>query len=172
MKKILLAILIIVALVFLSDKIYKIYSRSNVNSHESVVLLNSHLQSDKIDSFFNLEEGTFNPTENNIVFSLPKKNGHLLDYYINLPVKNIGKQMSNFGFECDIDYENVRPYGFYDYEIDNINIVVRIIEKTANVAKHLNSSQIIAQKYLGGNFHPGQITILDVTKNGISNHCK
>ena len=155
MKKILLGILIVVALVFFSDKIYKAYSRNNINAHEAIILINNQLQSNKVDVFFGLEEGTFNPAEHKVVFSLLKKDGYLLDNYINLPSQqNFGKT-NTVDFECTIDYEKVRPYNFYDYEIGNKNIIARIIGKNTSTIKKLNSDHIIAQKNLGRNYQFG-----------------
>jgi hypothetical protein len=171
MKKIFLGILIVVALVFLSDRIYKFYSRSNVNSHETIILINNQLQSNEVDTFFSLEEGTFNPAEHKVVFSLIKKDGDLLDNYINLPFKQNNGQTSNVGFECNIDYEKVRPYNLYDYEIGNRNIIARIIGKNTSAIKKLNSNKVVAQKNLGGNYQFGKLNILDVNKNGIQKHC-
>lgn len=142
-----------------------------MNSHESIILINNRLLLDEIDSFFNLEKGTFNPTEHQIVFSLFKRDGYSLEYYINLPVKNNNGQLGSTEFECNIKYESVRPYRFYDYQVKNRNIVVRVIEKNTNVIRQLNSNQIIAQKYFPGVYQFGKINIFNVNKSGITRHC-
>ncbi|WP_179021924.1 hypothetical protein [Winogradskyella forsetii] len=168
MKKLLIAIIVIVILVFLSDKIYKVYSRSNVNSHESILLLNNQLSENEIDLFFNLEQGTYDSNEHKIVFSLLKKDGYLLDNYINLPVRI----QSSTEFDCNLEYDKARPYGFYDYEIMSKNIIARIITKNASAIKQLNSKEIISEKRLGGNYGFGKLNILDINKNGLSKHCE
>jgi hypothetical protein len=172
MKKILISIVVIVLLVVLSDKIYKFYSRSNVNSHESIILINNQLAENEIDSFFNIEEGTYKPNEHKLVFSLVKKDKNLLDFYKNLPVKHKAKFSSNTEFDCDSEYENVRHYGFYDYEISNRIIIARIITKKASNRSQLNSKEIVSKKQLRGNYSFGKINIFDVNKNGLKKHCR
>ena len=172
MKKVLIIFIAIVSLVFLSDKIYQIYSSTNINSHESVVLINNQLTEYEIDSFFNLKEGTYNSKEHKIVFSIIKKDGYLLDKYISLPVKYKTKLPNKNSFDCNSEYEKVRVYRFYDYEINNRNIVARIIIKKASAIKQLNSKQIISEKQLRGNYEFGKLNILDITKDGLTKHCK
>jgi hypothetical protein len=143
-----------------------------VNSHESIILINNQLALDEIDAFFGLEEGTFNPAEHKLIFSVPRKEGYMLEYYINLPVNNMHGQYSTTAFACDIDYESVRHFGFYDYQVGLKNIIIRIIEKNTNSTQQLNRPQVIAYKYLSGNYKFGEINILDISKNGISKPCK
>lgn len=171
LKRIIIGIISIIALLYLADMIWKAYSRSNVNSHEAIVLINNHLTSDDIDFFFNLEKGTFNPTEHMIIFSLRTKDGHVLDYYKNLPVRNKYSSYNNIEFDCDVEYESVRGYGFYNYQIGNENIIARIIEKNATVERRLNQNQIITEKHLGIIYQFGKINVLDINKNGITQRC-
>lgn len=171
LRRIIIGIITIIALLYLVDMIWKAYSRSNVNSHEAVVLINNHLTSDDIDFFFNLEKDTFNPSEHMIVFSLRKKDGWALDYYKNLPVRNKYSSYNNIEFDCDVEYESVRGYGFYNYQIGNENIIARIIDRKADVKRNLNRDQIITEKYLGIIYQFGKINILDINKNGITKRC-
>lgn len=171
LRRIIIGIITIIALLYLADMIWKAYSRSNVNSHEAVVLINNHLTSDDIDFFFNLEKGTFNPSEHMIVFSLLKKEQYALSHYTNLPVRNKYSSYNNIEFDCDVEYESVRGYGFYNYELGNYNIIARIIDRNADVRRNLSRDQIITEKYLGIIYQFGKINILDINKNGITKRC-
>jgi len=170
MKKAFLIIVVIVILIFCSDKIYQFYSSNYVNDHESIILINDGFSGKDVDAFFNLDAGTFDPQKHRIIYSLVKKDAYLLDMYINLPTK----YKNGYGqpFQCGVDYQEVQPYGFYDYEIGNANIIARIILKDANPIKRLKPEEIISEKQLGARFQFGAITILDVDQNGVRDHCK
>lgn len=169
-KKIIIGIISAVALLYLTDFIWKAYSASHVNSHEAIILINNQLTPEDIDSFFDIEKGTFNPMEHMIIFSLEKKNGSQLDSYINLPIRN--KYNSYNNIEFDVDYESVSGYGFYNYQIGNKDIIARIIEKNSDVVGRLQQNKIIAKKYLDANYQFGKINVLDINSNGFSKHCK
>lgn len=173
LKVIIIGIISILAILYLADLMWKTYSGGNTNSHEAIVLINNHLASDDIDFFFNLEEGTFNPMEHKIVFSLRKEGGQQSDYYINLPVSNMHNSYNNIEFDCNVEYESVSGYRFYNYEVKNQNLIARVMEKNANVnlEASLNQNKIIAEKTLGIIYQYGKINVLEINKNGISQRC-
>jgi hypothetical protein len=170
MKKLFLFTLVIVALVFISNKTYQHYSRNYVNSHESIVLINNLLHGKEVDSFFSLDEGTYNSEKHKVVFSLVKKEGYLLNYYINLPAKKTSN-LNPGEFDCDDEYNTMRHYRFYDYEVGNRNVIARVINGEANNRKQLKPVQTVAKKHLSVNYKFGSINVFDVKANGISNHC-
>jgi len=172
MKKILLFLIVVVALVFVSDKVYKWYSKNNINAHESIVLINDHFSENEVDAFFNLTKGTYDPNKYQVIYSLIKKDAYLLETYINLPTKYNNGSANNNQFNCDVEYLAIRQYGFYQSEIGNTNIIARIILKGENPIKQLHTDQIIAEKQLGATYSFGKINILDIGKNGVANHCK
>lgn len=171
MKKILLVIISIIILVFIADEIYQYYSRNFVNSHEAVVLINNSLSDTDVDAFFKLEQGTFNPKKHKVVFSLERKDGYMLGYYINLPVRKILSKLNISMFNCNMNYQSLRPYGFYDYELGNRTIIARVISKESNPVKLLNSDKTISKKYLHVNFNFGGVNVFDVGINKVVNHC-
>lgn len=172
MKKVLLFIGVIIIVLFASDTIYKTYSRNYVNSHESVVLINNFLANEEVDTFFGLKKGTYNPQLHRIIFSLRKKDATILDTWLHLPTKS--KYECDIGneFKCDVKYSDVRPFGFYNYEIGNIYIVARIILYNQSGNKELNQNETISEMQIDAKYQYGRINILDVNKNGITSHCK
>ena len=171
MKKVLLFIVIAVALLFLSDKIYKMYSRNNVNSHETIVLFNNWLDDTEVDTFFGLEQGTYDPATHKMVLNLPKKDGYLLEYYKVIPAKKVGSTGQGV-FECDSPYGQINHYGFYNYEVGNRNVIARIIPKEASSQKQLVGDEVVAQKYLNANYQFGTINVFDIYVDGVSKRCQ
>lgn len=172
MKKFFIFLVVVVILIFLSNKIYQYYSRNYINSHEAIVLINDFFSEKEVDAFFNLKKGTYDSTKHMIVYSLIKRDAYLLDTYINLPVKYKNGGFDNGQFNCNLDYLEIKPFGFYNYEIGNSNIIARIIAKDASVIKQLNEKQLIAEKQLGASYKYGKVTVLDVDKNGVNYQCK
>lgn len=174
MKKIFIFLIVAVILVFLSDKIYKIYSRNFINSHESIILINDKLSDNDIDGFFKLSEGTYDSKKHIVVYSLLKrdKDAYLLETYLNLPVKYGSRFAGKDQFDCDPEYLEVQPYGFYNYEIGNTTIIARLISIDASPIKRLSGEQTISEKALRAGFVFGEINILDVGKNGVTSHCR
>lgn len=172
MKSISVVIVLIVVLLFVSDKIYQYYSRHFINAHESIVLINNGLSHTDIDTFFNLKKGTFNTEKYKVVFSLERKNASKLAYYINLPTKNSSDILDSKEFDCQMEYKLLRHFGFYDYELGNINIIARVITKESNPIKQLNSKNILSKKYLDLTFNYGSIHVFDINLNHIVNHCQ
>ncbi len=172
MKKIIIILITIIALIYVSDKVYQTYSRNYVNAHESIILINNQLLENEIDDFFNLNKGTYDPEKHKIIYSLVRKDGYLLDAYINLPVKNKTRISNSNGFDCDIEYQQIRAYRFYKNEITNLNIIARLVSINVDVIKSLDSKQSIAKKHLRAKYDFGKINILDINKNGFTNHCQ
>jgi uncharacterized protein YxeA len=155
MKKVLVIILIIFTLILTADRIYKHYSRSNVNSHEAIVLVNHNVDPSKADSFFNLEPGTFNQKNHRIKYGLLRKDASVLDKYINIPMS------MNGSYNCEVNYQDIRGYNFYDYEVDNVNLLVRLVDKQ-------NERKSITEKYLKMRFEYGKINIVSVGEANIT----
>jgi len=171
MKKIILFLIVVVALIFIADKIYKIYSRHNVNAHEAVILINDCLMKEDVDAFFGLDTGTYDASRHKIVYSLTKKEAYVLDAYIDLPVK-YKYALNSDEFTCNIDYAEIEHYGFYNYELGNSNIIARIIVKDASAIRRLGAEQIISQKFLDAQYEYGKINVLSIGKIGVRNACK
>lgn len=169
MKKAIIAIIIIIVLIFSADKIYQIYSLNYVNGHESVVLINNQLSENEVDRFFNLKKGTFETKKHLIVFSLERKEHNILDKYINLPTKMRSGIYPQY--ECSIEYEQIRTYGFYDYEIGNGQIIARLISNDASSIKDLNSNQTVAERRLDLNFKFGEVNIFNIDLEITTLHC-
>lgn len=171
MKKVLLFILLAVALLFISDRIYQYYSGSHVNSHEAIILINNLLDDADVDSFFGLRSGTYDAQKHKVVFSLVKKEGSVLGYYINLPAKKVSYLTDAGGFNCDNEYPTVSHYRFYDYEVGDKTIIARVIRKTSSSAMQQFANEIIAKRDIHMNYQFGQINVIDVGLNGIEDHC-
>ena len=172
MKKVLIFIGIVLIILFASNKIYKIYSNNYINAHESIVLVNNYLANEEVDTFFGLKNGTYNPQQHRIIFSLKKKEANLLDTWLNLPSRSKYECENGSPYDCNVDYKEVQHYGFYNYEIGNVYIVARIILYTANAAKDLNQEEVISEMQIDTKYDYGKINILDITKNGITSRCK
>lgn len=73
MKKFFYFVLILIALLYISVKVFQNYKENNLLKNEAVVNVYFNLPEEEIDSYFDLEKGTFDKTKHTILCSFQKK---------------------------------------------------------------------------------------------------
>lgn len=169
MKKIIIFIIAILVLLFLSDKVYKIYRQNYLLNSDAVVNVYFTVPEEDIDAYFNLEESTFNKDEHLVLCSLKKRDAYLLDYYHNLPIySNLIAVDYNESFSLE------KHLRFNKKDIGNYStLIARLINKKFTNSYSANlSKSIVGQKFEKININFGKINHIVVDRNGTSPYCK
>jgi len=169
LKKFLISILIVVALVYLSGKFYNIYHDNNLLETETVVNIYPNLPDHKVDEFFNLPKGTFDSKKHQILYSFVKSDGYLLDYYLNLPIYNYQNRNN---INCEESYSNEKHSRISRNEIvDDGMLYVRLSSDLRAGTSKAKSQSNLAIKTLPISFTFGKINSVIVNEKGTIRYC-
>ncbi|UOX33291.1 hypothetical protein LXD69_14755 [Flavobacterium sediminilitoris] len=167
MKKFFYFVLILIALLYISVKVFQNYKENNLLKNEAVVNIYFNLPEEEIDSYFGLEKGTFDKTKHTILCSFQKQNNYLLDYYYNLSIYN-GTDLIN----CDEKFSIEKHRRFKKYDINSSTMIVRLVNiRSSNNYSANISNSIIAKKEEYINIGFGKINNIILDKNGASHYC-
>lgn len=167
MKKFLFIVVAIVMLFYLSIKIFENYKDNNLLKNEAVVNVYFNIPEDEIDVYFDLEKGTFDKNKHAVVCSLEKNEGYMLDYYYNLPIFR-----TTDGINCKEEFSIEKHRRFNKNDVNSYsNMIVRLLNSSANSYTAEPSSATIAKKYEEININFGKINHIVVSKKGTSHYC-
>ena len=167
MKKFFFITVAIIILLYLSIKIFENYRENHLLNNEAVVNAYFNIPENEIDTYFNLEKGTFDKNKHIVVCSLEKSEGYMLNFYYNVPTYGTTDKIN-----CNEEFSIEKHRRFNKNDINNYsNMIVRLLNFSVNGYHADSSNNTIAKKYEEININFGKINHLVVDHKGTSHYC-
>ena len=169
-NKALLTICIIIAVLYISFRIFRIYESNNIMSNQAVFEVYSDLKDDEIDAYFGLEPGTYDKEKYEIVCRLPVNCEGFKPSFRGL---NYDLSSIDCGEEYDpskhIKYDNTEltETGFELYVKLRFGIPLELLDP----GTILVDSKVLVTKPIFFTYKRGKINRIVITKDITYNYC-
>lgn len=166
MKKFLIGLLIVIAAVWISIRIFGYYNSRNILSNQAVFKVYTDLKTNEIDTFFQVEKGTFDPQKHTIICRLPVSTTGFKPSYQTLQFDQSVNCKEEFNKDVHIKYDNA--------ELNNTGIVLYLVNKNMPIISldtPGSNSAIIASQGFSYEYKKGRINHVMISRQNAYNYC-
>jgi len=169
MKKVGIAILSILIFLFIAIKGFTFFSSKGVLRNEAVFELYMTISDTDIDRLFNLEHGTYNVDEYQLICKLPIEVDGFKSGYRLLENKN-------GAINCKEVYNKKKHIKYKSYELKDGGSKLLLLKRTKRsidfFSERLGSNLIVAARPIYFTYKKGEINHILLTKHGIQSYCE
>ncbi|GEM_PF-2561988 len=156
MKKLIIVVISIIALLFISDKLYKSYRLHYLTNDRAVLFIYINIKNEDYVDYFNIDKNNIeNPTDFFISCVVPDyENSFLINCRNNYPLNNIN---------CNLDYDFNSQYELKKSYAKGHQLILQL--------KNKNTGKKIAEKNIFPNWIYGKINHIIVEKDKEYKYC-
>lgn len=167
MKKFLIGLLIVILSIWGIIRIFGYYNSRNILSNQAVFKVYTDLKENEIDTFFQVEKGTFDPQKHLIVCRLPVTTTGFKPSYLALQLNKTVNCKEAFNKDIHVKYDNS--------ELNNTGIVLYLVNKNMPLVA-LDSpgaagSTVIASQGFSYEYKKGKINHIMISRQNVYNYC-
>lgn len=156
MKKLIIAVICVIALLFISDKLYKSYRLHYLTNDRAVLFIYINIKPEEYSDYFNVDKNNLeNPNDFFITCVVPdSENLFLINNKNNYPLQSIN---------CNLDYDFNSQYELKKAYAKGHQLVLQLKDK--------NTGKKIAEKNIFPDWIYGKVNHIVVEKNREYKYC-